>query len=94
MNEEKMPPPPGAGRDDGDRRAPHQESRAVGLAHIALGVSILVGAGAMGYFWLQGDLITAIGAGILFVGGGVWEYRRRQQDAAIVQQFSEKIRER
>ena len=55
-------------------------ARQIGLAKIALGISILFAVIAFLYFYLQGNFIAGAGLGIIVLLGGVWEYRRRLQD--------------
>lgn len=46
-------------------------------ARIGLALSIVVGIGAVIWFWHQGSMTRGIIAGLLFFGIGAWEYQRR-----------------
>ena len=76
--------------DDNDRsRRRKQRDRppASGLAKLSLGISLFVAATGFLYFYVQGQYTTAIGVGLVFALGGLWEYRRRLQDAMAEQRY-------
>lgn len=54
--------------------------RSKSRAKVTLGVSTLLAAGAVGWFWYQGSSVTGIGFGLLLTVAGYWEYRRRLAD--------------
>lgn len=55
--------------------------RSKGRAKVSLGVSTLLAAGAVGWFWYRGTPLTGVGFGFLLAVAGFWEYRRRLADA-------------
>lgn len=67
--------------------------RQLGWAKVSLGISIIIGVGGFLYFWLQGDLFTGTGLGILLIGAGIWEYRRRIQDIRASEQYKAEAEE-
>jgi len=54
--------------------------RSKGRARVTLGVSVLFSAGALAWFWYQGDSLTGFGLAALLTAAGYWEYRRRIAD--------------
>ncbi|GEM_PF-1571866 len=87
-----IPPPSETGDDDQSdsrkrRRKQKRTQPGSGLAKISLGISLLLATGGFLYFYIQGEYVTAIGAGVIFVLGGLWEYRRRRQDVASADRY-------
>lgn len=71
--------------------------RSKARAKISLGLSALLSAGAVGWFWYQGSLFTGIGLGVILVVAGYWEYTRRLADvrrAARAEADAERRRQR
>ena len=68
-------------------------ARQLGMAKIALGVSILFAVVAFLYFFLQGNPQAGAGLGILVLLGGIWEYRRRIQDIRAAKHYESKARD-
>jgi len=54
--------------------------RSKGRAKVSLGVSTLLAAGGVGWFWYRGAPVTGVGFGLLLTAAGYWEYRRRLAD--------------
>lgn len=64
---------------------------------MAFGVSTLMAAGAVGWFWYQGSPVTGVGLAVLLVIAGYWEYTRRLADvrrAARAEADAERQRQR
>ncbi|ELY96236.1 hypothetical protein C483_00380 [Natrialba hulunbeirensis JCM 10989] len=55
-------------------------ARSRARAKVAFGLSALMAAAAVGWFWYRGDPVTGILLGGLLMGGGYWEFRRRLVD--------------
>ena len=71
--------------------------RSKARAKISMGLSTLMAAGAVGWFWYQGSLFTGVGLAVILVVAGYWEYTRRNEDvrrAARAESDAERRRER
>ncbi|MWV63263.1 hypothetical protein GRS48_00235 [Halorubrum sp. JWXQ-INN 858] len=91
-----MPPPSetGDGADGDDRSRGRNRSRGrkrtlpgEGMAKVSLGISLLLAVAGFLYFYLQADYVTGVGIAVVFVLGGLWEYRRRRQDAIAADRY-------
>lgn len=71
--------------------------RSKARAKISMGLSTLMAAGTVGWFWYQGSLFTGLGLAVILVVAGYWEYTRRIADvrrAARAESDAERRRER
>lgn len=51
-----------------------------GMAKLTLGLSLLFAVVGFAYLTLQGKLLNGVALGLLVIGAGYWEYRRKLQD--------------
>ena len=72
-----------------------RESRMTGRgwAKLTLGFSLLFAVGAFVYFALGGAPLNGAVVGLLVVGAGVWEYRRRLQDERTAKRYEAEAEE-
>lgn len=72
-----------------------RESRTTdrGWAKLTLGFSLLFAVGAFVYFALGGAPLNGVVVGLLVVGAGVWEYRRRLQDERAAKRYEAEAEE-
>ncbi|WP_332898125.1 hypothetical protein [Haladaptatus sp. CMSO5] len=61
-----------------------------GLATVGLGLSIVFAVGAFGYLALNGAMVEGVALGVLVLGAGVWEFRRKVQDEIIADTYEAK----
>ena len=64
-----------------------------GWAKLTLGFSILFAVGAFVYFALGGAPLNGAVLGLLVVGAGIWEYRRRLQDERVAKRYEAEAEE-
>lgn len=65
-----------------------------GWAKVTLGLSMLFAVGAFVYFALGGAPLNGVLVGVLVVGAGIWEYRRRLQDERVAKRYEAEAEER
>lgn len=65
-----------------DRRVPKQ-----GWAKLTLGISIVFAVGSFVYFLLAGTPLQGTALGVLVLGAGYWEYKRKLQDERTAERY-------
>lgn len=65
-----------------DRRVPKQ-----GWAKLTLGLSIVFAVGSFVYFSLAGTPLQGAVLGVLVLGAGYWEYKRKLQDERTAERY-------
>ncbi|SFR70160.1 hypothetical protein [Halogeometricum limi] len=58
-----------------------------GWATVGLGLSVVFAVGAFAYFALAGTPLRGAVLGVLVLGAGVWEYRRKLQDTVVAERY-------
>ena len=64
-----------------------------GLANLSLGLSILFAVVAFGYFSFTGLPFRGALVGLLVIGAGYWEYRRKIQDQLTQERYEAEAEE-
>ncbi|MFW5911412.1 MAG: hypothetical protein ACOCQV_01615 [Halolamina sp.] len=58
-----------------------------GWAKLTLGLSLLFAVGAFVYLWVIGRPLNGVALGLLVIGAGYWEYRRKLQDERTANRY-------
>lgn len=62
-------------------------------ARATLGLSLLFAVGAAGYFISTGAPLQGILLGIVILGAGYWEYRKKLQEKRVARQYEAEAEE-
>ncbi|MGA9402558.1 hypothetical protein [Haladaptatus sp.] len=64
-----------------------------GWAKITLGISILFAVVVFVFLWIQGSPVQGAAVGIVVIGAGIWEWRRKRTDQIRAERFEAEAEE-
>jgi hypothetical protein len=62
-------------------------------ARATLGLSLLFAVGAVGYFAVAGTPLRGVVLGVLVLGAGYWEYRKKLQEKRVARRYEAEAEE-
>lgn len=62
-------------------------------ARATLGLSLLFAVGAVGYFTSTGAPLQGVALGVLILGAGYWEYRKKLQEKRVARRYEAEAEE-
>jgi hypothetical protein len=62
-------------------------------ARATLGLSLLFAAGVVGYFTVTGTPLRGVVLGLIVLGAGYWEYRKKLQEKRVARRYEAEAEE-
>lgn len=62
-------------------------------ARATLGLSLLFAIGSVGYFTIAGAPLQGVALGVLVLGAGYWEYKKKLHEKRVARQYEDEAEE-